>query len=322
MSSDYTGPQWPGTYQPFGYERLSESVQRAVGSYIEQHHLTPEFEARLNPVYLPMASWLSDQTDLRMSDPDSSGPIIIGINGGQGSGKSTLAGLLDVLLTHQHDKRVVHLSIDDFYLGHEVRTQLALDIHPLMQTRGVPGTHDIPLALDLFSRLRRGETGVVSRPDFDKSIDDVVPIAEWASLNLPVDIVLFEGWCVGARSQREEDLVEPVNRLESKEDLDLTWRRYVNDQLAGMYQKWFEYIDILMMLKVPSMEQVYEWRGLQESKLKANSTGQAVMDQEALLRFIMHYERLTRHQLEEMPARADVLMPLDVNHQIADIFLR
>ncbi len=36
-----------------------------------------------------------------------------------------------------------------------------------------------------------------------------------------------------------------------------------------------------------------------------------VMDEAAIARFIAHYERVTRHILAEMPARADHLISLD-----------
>jgi D-glycerate 3-kinase len=65
------------------------------------------------------------------------------------------------------------------------------------------------------------------------------------------------------------------------------------------------------MLRVGSFEAVRANRLLQEQKLARRSPkGTAVMDEPALDRFLMHYERLTRWMLEEMPARADILFDI------------
>ena len=133
-----------------------------------------------------------------------------------------------------------------------------------------------------------------------------------------MQIPLFEGWCVGARAQREESLPTAVNSLERLEDPDLSWRRYVNDQLKGSYKILFDTLDFLIMLKIPVMASVMEWRSKQERKLAQSSgkTGREVMDTVALQRFIMHYERLTREMLTEMPDRADLVFTLNPAHQI------
>ena len=39
------------------------------------------------------------------------------------------------------------------------------------------------------------------------------------------DIIIFEGWCVGAKPQKLQDLKKPVNILEKFEDTKLTWRK-------------------------------------------------------------------------------------------------
>jgi D-glycerate 3-kinase len=126
-----------------------------------------------------------------------------------------------------------------------------------------------------------------------------------------VDVILFEGWCVGAVPQPAAALREPVNRLEAEEDADGTWRREVNRRLATDYAELFGRIDLLVMLKVESFEAVRANRRLQEQKLAArNPEGAALMDDAALDRFLMHYERLTRWMLREMPERADALIEI------------
>jgi D-glycerate 3-kinase len=118
-------------------------------------------------------------------------------------------------------------------------------------------------------------------------------------------------------------LLEPVNELERLEDADGRWRGYVNEQLAGSYRQLFACVDVLLMLRAPSFDCVFEWRRLQERKLAAKVGAQGVpagrsqvMDDAALRRFIMHFERITRHLQEEMPARADLVAQLDADRRI------
>jgi len=262
-------------------------------------------------LYIPLAAWLVQQHNDQT--------LIAGINGSQGSGKSTLCGILQLIIERGFDKQVATLSIDDLYLTHDQRKVLAETVHPLLQTRGVPGTHDLPLGLFLFQQLQ-SQKAEISLPRFDKSIDDRAPVEKWSSLTQPVDIVLFEGWCVGSHPQPESALSQAINSLESEEDSDGRWRHYVNDQLATGYQTLFNKIDVLVMLKIPAMEKVFEWRSLQEQKLAATHGEQSgVMTAEQVARFVMHYERITHTNLEEMPDRADLVLKLNDDHQIYEI---
>ena len=72
------------------------------------------------------------------------GGLVVGICGAQGSGKSTLTAVLRKLL-EMRGLRVASLSLDDLYLTRGERRELAARIHPLLATRGVPGTHDVEL---------------------------------------------------------------------------------------------------------------------------------------------------------------------------------
>lgn len=55
-------------------------------------------------------------------------------------------------------------------------------------------------------------------PRFDKQIDNPKPKSMWECCTTPVDIVLFEGWCLGLRPQASHTLVQPINALEATED--------------------------------------------------------------------------------------------------------
>ena len=241
------------------------------------------------------------------------GPLILGVQGAQGTGKSTLAALLALLLQRQ-GLAVAQLSLDDFYLRPVERRRQQ---HPLLATRGVPGTHDTHLAmatLDALCQARQGQQ--LALPRFDKARDDRQPQSDWPVLTGPLDVVIFEGWCLGAQPQSEADLLTPINALEREQDPNGVWRRYVNQQLAGDYQELFARLHMLVVLQAPSFDCVYRWRGLQEQKLRALGSGNRVMDSEQLRHFIAHYERLTRHCLATLPALAQHVYYLDPDHRV------
>ncbi len=289
---------------------LSISLKR----FLIKHKLGEAYQSDITNHYLPMAAWICEQ-----SRGDSK-PLIIGINGAQGSGKSTLTELLTLLLVEGMGKRVLSLSIDDLYHGHQHRQQMAREVHPLFATRGVPGTHDVELGRELFETLRSSTVTSLRIPRFDKASDDRRAESEWDDVSLPVDIVLFEGWCVGAHPQSEAQLQQPVNELEAEEDSTGEWRKAVNNALATDYPSWFKHIDRLIMLKVPSILQVLEWRGQQERALAVEGvSGYQGMGDMQLLRFVRHFERLTRHQLKEMPGRADMVLELGENHAVRGV---
>jgi D-glycerate 3-kinase len=271
-------------------EKLPESFSEDVVEYL-----------------VPLAKRIHDLREKRAQ------PVIIGVNGAQGSGKTTITLFLAECLRRDFDLSVAALSLDDLYLGKEARVALAQNTHPLLRTRGVPGTHDVALGKALLAELtEKGDDHRVSLPAFDKATDDLLPQSGWVSIEAPVDVVLFEGWCVGARPQRDADLRDPINVLEAQDDTDGRWRSYVNRALKNDYAELFSQLDALVMLRVPSFDKVFEWRELQEQKLSAESG----MDTSELRDFIMHFERLTRHMLARMPGYADTIIDLDDSHRM------
>ena len=77
-------------------------------------------------------------------------PLMIGLAGGQGSGKTTISSILTLILKNTLNLNVFKVSIDDFYKTRKDRKLLSINKHPLLMTRGVPGTHDINLMLKFF----------------------------------------------------------------------------------------------------------------------------------------------------------------------------
>lgn len=246
-------------------------------------------------------------------------PFILGLCGAQGSGKSTLADGLALRLMAQGLRAVV-LSLDDLYLTRVERLVLAQTTHPLLATRGVPGTHDVGLGLAVLDGLCAGQPTLL--PRFDKATD--TRAAAGTMVEGPVDIVIFEGWCVGARPQAAAALADPVNALERDQDADGHWRQYVNAALAGTYQQLFGRLDALVLLAAPDFAIVQRWRAQQEEGLRRQlrAEGKPVdgtMSEVQIAAFIQHYERLTRHILADMPGRADLTLWLDEGRRVVAV---
>ena len=240
---------------------------------------------------------------------------IVGINGAQGTGKSTLARFLVDELRDRHRLRALAVSLDDFYLGRAARAQLAVTIHPLLATRGVPGTHDATVGLATLRSLRAlRPQATCTLPRFSKAEDDVQP---GETVSGPFDLLLFEGWCVGTPPQDEAALQDPVNELEREWDPDGYWRRHVNAQLAGPYMRWFAELDALVFLQAPGWDQVRQWRAQQEVETAAAHGGRsALLDESAREHFLQHYRRLTDHALRVLPGRAQALIELGADHEV------
>ena len=228
-------------------------------------------------------------------------PVVVGLCGAQGSGKSTMSARLGRRLDAAGSPSAV-LSLDDFYLTRAERATLGRTVHPLLETRGVPGTHDLALARSTIASLV-GRQAVVAAPRFDKTLDDRAAPATWQTYQAPVSVVILEGWCVGAHPIPDEDLLQPINALERDEDADGTWRRHVNAALEGEYHALFESLDLRILLRAPDFACVHGWRLEQEMGLaRMDSQSMPAMDAPAVARFIAHYERLTRWIIADEPA--------------------
>ena len=103
------------------------------------------------------------------------------------------------LLLEAKGLKAAVLSLDDLYLSRAERNRLAATIHPLLCTRGPPGTHDVELGQTLLHDLMRARE--VKLPSFDKASDNQHGPEQLKSFNGPADVVIFEGWCVGARPE-------------------------------------------------------------------------------------------------------------------------
>lgn len=281
-----------------------------ITAMLEAQALPATYRVALREHVAPLA------TALAALAKEADHPLLVGINGCQGSGKSTLARFLARLLETGAGLACPVLSLDDFYNTRLRRQELARQVHPLLATRGVPGTHDLALAREVLDALLdAGRRDDVALPRFDKASDDRAPTEHWPRWCGGADLVLFEGWCVGCPAQAQDSLEEPVNALERDADRDGIWRGYVNEQLKGPCRDLFTRLDTLVVLQAPSFDRVFGWRRQQEARLRGR--GQAVMNDAALERFIQHYERLTRFMLAVLPPVADAVIRLDKMHRMS-----
>lgn len=282
-------------------------------AFIDRHRLPPDY---LDSAHI----WLNPLAEALLLHQKGAGrPVLVGMNGSQGSGKSTACDYLCELMEAERGVRVAVLSLDDFYLTRSQRERLAETIHPLFATRGVPGTHDMALlgsTLDGLLGHAGGDT--VSIPRFDKALDDRHPPAAWDRVAAGVDLVLLEGWCLGARPQSGEALAAPVNALERDKDPDGRWRGYVNEVIARDFLPLYRRVHRWVMFRAPSFECIYRWRLEQEEKLAARNPGGSsrIMSSEQVACFVQYYQRLTEHCLTELPPRVHHLFNLDEQRRI------
>ncbi|QOL26554.1 kinase [Thalassotalea sp. LPB0316] len=270
--------------------------------FIQQHQLPEGFARTAEQWFIPVAKQLSSQR------PEQS-PFFIGINGCQGSGKSTLADFLSTYFKQRLNLSVAVLSLDDFYLPSAKRAELADTIHPLLATRGVPGTHNVTLMKKVFDTLSNRQT--TKLPRFDKATDDPLPQSQWPEITQP-EIVIFEGWCWGVKPQSQLQLASPINALEENEDIDGKWRNYVNQQLTN-FLPFYKQMHCWLMLKAPNFDCVAQWRWQQEQKLRqkvAKPNNSKVMNEQQIARFIQHFERLTSHAIARLPVECDYVFEL------------
>lgn len=241
-------------------------------------------------------------------------PPVIGIAGAQGSGKTTLAR------TAAQAFGAAHISLDDVYLTKSRREQMAEDVHPLFQTRGPPGTHDLKMLNRLIKTLSLARTNDKTLlPGFDKREDDRRPIRDWRIFFGRPSAILIDGWCLGATAESPEALMTPVNALERERDPDAAWRTAVSNQVAGAYTELSGKMDATLFLRAPSFDVVHGWRCQQEADmLGVPPRALPAKERARLAEFIMYFERLTRSMING-GVRADVTVHLDRTRRVTEV---
>ena len=190
-------------------------------------------ERMIKSFLIPLCFWISKKADKKK-------PYFVGLAGGQGTGKTTTSSLLKIILTKYFKLKVFKISIDDFYKTRKERISLSKRVHPMLLTRGVPGTHDIDMGLDLIEELSQATPDHETRiPAFCKPKDKHYPIEEWPIYRGKPDFIFFDAWCGGAKPLPEENWLPPLNSLEAEEDPEGVWSKWSNQELSKEYQTLF-----------------------------------------------------------------------------------
>ena len=271
----------------------------------------------LKKIYIPISFWINNKCKKKGRT------LFLGLSGSQGSGKTTVTSILQIILKKFFKKNIYIISIDDFYKTLRDRNRMSQQKHSLFKTRGVPGTHDINLIKNFFISVKRKKFKKIKLPKFNKSIDDRSKKNYWHNINKRPEIIILEGWCVGAKPQIISSLRKPVNILERHEDKDLIWRKYANEKLKKEYKEVFAMIDYFIFMKVPNFKIVFKWRLLQENKLRKKlHYKKKIMTYSAIKRFIMFYQRITLQMIKDLSKSASIVLLLKKNHEIKRVLFR
>ena len=269
----------------------------------------------LKSYLIPICFWIVKKSNKKS-------PLIIGLAGGQGTGKTTIASIISLILKKYFKLKVFKISIDDFYKTRNERKKISKSIHPLLMIRGVPGTHDYKIIYEFFKKIKNKKIAKFRLPKFDKSKDERYNKKFWYKIDSKPDVIIFEGWCVGAKSQKNSELIKSINSLEKISDQNFIWRKYVNLQLKKNYKNLFRQIDEIIYLKANNFKMLQKWRIKQEKTLwlkSKNKRSLRIMNRGDIINFMQTYQRITQNMFKDAPKYASIVIKLNSNHQINSI---
>ncbi len=299
------------------YKKVKKDCFKFINSQEISKEKFKNRERMIKSFLIPISFWIVGKANKKK-------PYIVGLGGGQGTGKTTISSIITIILRKYFKLNVFKISIDDFYKTRKERFLLSQKIHPLLMTRGVPGTHDINIMLNFFKRAKIKKFGTLKLPKFDKAIDDRCEKKFWYSIKKIPDIIIFEGWCVGAKAEKNNTLKKTVNSLEKAKDPILIWRKFVNQQLKSKYKKLYDQIHCLLYLQAKNFKLLQEWRLKQEKKLwlknkNKKSNSHKIMSKGDVINFMQTYQRITQNMFKYAPKYASIILNLNSNHQIKSV---
>jgi D-glycerate 3-kinase len=297
-------------------EECFKKVKKDCFKFIKsQETSTEKFgnkEVMIKNYLIPICFWIAKKSNNKK-------PYFVGLAGGQGTGKTTISSIIKIILEKYFKLNVFKISIDDFYKTRKERIALSKKVHPMLLTRGVPGTHDINMMLDFFKKSKSKKFKEMKLPNFNKAIDDRFPKNKWNKINKRPDVIIFEGWCVGARAEPSKNLKKSINSMEKANDQKLIWRKYVNQQLKTKYKKLYSQLNCMIYLKAKNFSLLQKWRLKQEHKLWLKTKkkgGHKIMSKGDVINFMQTYQRITQNMFKNMPKYASIILNLNSNHQI------
>ena len=300
------------------FKKVKKDCFEFISSQETKKYKFKNKERMIKSFLIPVSLWISKRVNKKK-------PLIIGLAGGQGSGKTTISSILTLILKRYFKLNVCKVSIDDFYKTRKDRILLSKTKHDLLMTRGVPGTHDINLLLSFFKKIKNKNFKTLQIPTFNKAIDDRCSKTLWQKIKTKPDVIIFEGWCVGAKAQTNTQLIKPINLLEKVYDQDAKWRSYVNNQMKTKYKTLFKHLDGLLYLKVKNFNLLREWRLKQERKLwiqTKNKKNLKIMSSGDVVNFMQTYQRITQQMFKDAIKSSSIIMDLNSKHQIQKIKFR
>ena len=280
-----------------------------------QETVTEKFKAKekmIKSYLIPICFWIAKKVNNKT-------PYFVGLAGGQGTGKTTISSILKIILTKYFKLKVFKISVDDFYKTRKDRLLLSKKVHPMLLTRGVPGTHDINIMLNFFKKIKSKKFKNLKVPSFNKAVDDRFTKKYWHNIKERPDVIIFEGWCIGAKPEKNSSLKRSINSMEKTNDTKLVWRKFVNQQLKSKYKNLYSQLNCLIYLKTKNFKLLQKWRLKQEHKLwlKTKKTSKnKIMSKGDVINFMQTYQRITENMFRTMPKYASIVMHLNSNHQI------
>ena len=297
------------------YNKVNKDCFKFIKSQETAKEKFKNKEKMIKSFLVPISFWIASKAKNKK-------PFIVGLGGGQGTGKTTITSIISIILKKYFKLNVFKISIDDFYKTKKERILLSKKVHPSLITRGVPGTHDVSSMFSFFKRVKSKNFRALKLPKFNKAIDDRYNKKLWHSIKKKPDIIIFEGWCVGARAEKNNSLKKAINSLEKNNDKKLIWRKFVNQQLKLKYKKLYTQLDCMLFLKANNFRLLQQWRLKQEKKLwlkNKRSRNNKIMNKKDVIKFMQTYQRITQNMLKHAPKYSSMILNLNRNHQIKSV---
>ncbi|KAJ3211302.1 hypothetical protein HDU82_006189 [Entophlyctis luteolus] len=259
----------------------------------------------------------------------------------QGAGKTTLVTNLVHILHRDHALVAVATSLDDLYLPQHALAELQQrnPHNPLLEFRGNPGTHDLGLGVNLLQEMIASSADPSCRltfriPKYDKSLHngrgDRLPPERWSEVTAPIDIILFEGWCLGFRPLLDPDEIR-AKTVNSKFANDIA-KFSIADMLDVQkrlveFEALYNFFEIFVHIRAEDLGHVYEWRQEQEDTMRENlrdpNAGlSASQVKDFVSRFMPQYliclPSLTSDGFFQKPTGLQLQVVIDRNRQVID----
>ncbi len=203
------------------FESLSYLKRKLKFLYFDQE---AKFFRDFTFVYFPISNLISEAYN---NNKDNK-PLIIGLQAHQGCGKTTMTSIISLLLIKFYDINCVNISIDDFYKSFEELNRLKEE-KPEFKYRGPPGTHDIILAKSILDKIKNNEIGYYI-PRYNKALNNGKGGRNdfGLEINFPVEVLLFEGWFLGAMPKDFSKLFQKKIKYKDTKD---EGKNYNNEQI-------------------------------------------------------------------------------------------